>query len=145
VSWLATLWRFGSSVPGLLSGGYGIWIRIGLVVAAITAAAGWGFIRGIEHGADQRAEIQVQLGRCQDGQAELKASLVRQNGALEAMRVDAARRAQEAAGAVQAAQAARAAAQGEAQRLRRLRGSQASKQGPCPAAAAIEEIRRGLR
>lgn len=134
-----------TAIPQLLSGGWGIWIRLGLVAIALTAAAGWGYVKGVEHGADERARVQIQLERCQDGQAELESSIAHQNGALEALKADAARKAVEAAGALRAAGAARTAAQAEAQRLRAQRARPREEQGACPAGAALEQVRRELQ
>ncbi|HEX6992394.1 MAG TPA: hypothetical protein VF151_10930 [Gemmatimonadales bacterium] len=145
MKWLKAAWSIGSSVPNLLSGGAGIWIRLGLVAAALAAAAGWGYVKGIRSGAEQHAQDLVNLERCQDGQATLKASLKRQGDALSALAADAARKRQEAAGAIQAARAREASAKAEAARLRQARGNSGANQGPCPAGRAVDQIRRGLR
>lgn len=145
LSWLKLAWGFGSKVPMLLGG----WQKLAIWAAVIVIAAGaiWthGYVHGIEHGADKLGACRADLGRAQDGIGSLKAALAKQSAAVAALEAEGAKRQAAAIEALKAAKVGRDAAEAEADRLRHLKGSQASKVGPCPAAAALKEVRKGLR
>lgn len=144
LSALKAAWSIGSSIPSLLSGGAGIWIRLGLVAAALTAAAGWGYVRGVDHGAERLATCAGDLARAQDGLAELKAAIFKQGSLIDGLKAAGAQKAQEAAQALKDKAAAQARARAAAARLRKLEGH-GGQNSACPAGDALSRVREGLK
>ncbi|MGH9697976.1 MAG: hypothetical protein ACRD52_00785 [Candidatus Acidiferrales bacterium] len=133
-----------SKLTGSLLTGWQSWAIRGLAVLLVTGAVfGYGYVKGVESQSPKIAQLTADLTTARSNTAILQSSIATQNQAVEALRADGLKRAQEAARAMQAAQAGVASAQAEAKRLRKAAGTVGA--GSCPAGAALDIVRSGLR